>query len=44
MPAAAIEMREKRVRRFTVLGILPPEGFQQNTDGVTERGSVGGSP
>lgn len=44
MPAAAIEMREKRMRRFTVLGILPVEGFRQDTDGVTERGSMGGSP
>ncbi len=43
MPAAAIEMREKRMRCFIVLDILPVEGFRQNTNGVTERGSGGGS-
>ncbi len=32
------------MRRFAVLDILPVEGFRQDTDGITERGSVGGSP
>ncbi len=40
----AIEMRENRMRRFTVLGVLPVEGFRQDTDEVTKHGSVGGSP
>ncbi len=43
MPAAAIEMREKRMRCFFVLDILPVEGFRQNTNGGSERSSMGGS-